>query len=210
MPNNSLMKSAAATASCLATHLTGPSKSCSPLQSLARSATPSGTSHSLSPARSVALPCSGCSTTLLRYLHWRRRTRRGKTPSVFSFSTAAGKAGFWSTLMTRGTGFPGALRALRKKRSAAAVSRFAVSRKSIVYRWSPRHDRGTCPHLFTLYMSRQCGSFCWWASDVSGSVCSIRERRPGPSARYNLDLRPHRVRPKARQRAPPRLGTGDL
>jgi hypothetical protein len=40
-----------------------------------------------------------CSTTLLRYLHWRRRTRRGKTPSVFSFSTAAGKAGFWSTLM---------------------------------------------------------------------------------------------------------------
>src|SRR5205823_800654 len=31
-----------------------------------------------------------CSITLLRYLHWRRATRRGMAPSTFSSSTAAG------------------------------------------------------------------------------------------------------------------------
>jgi hypothetical protein len=38
-----------------------------------------------------------------------------------------------SALMTRGTRLPGALSALRKKRLAAALSRSAVSRKSIVW-----------------------------------------------------------------------------
>jgi hypothetical protein len=47
-----------------------------------------------------------------------------KAPSVFSFSTAGGKAGFLSTLMTRGTGFPGALRALRKKEKAGLCHSF--------------------------------------------------------------------------------------
>jgi hypothetical protein len=31
---------------------------------------------------------------------------------------------------------------------------------------------------------------------VAGSVGSVRELRPGPSARYNLDPLPHRVPPK--------------
>src|SRR5579864_4785556 len=53
-------------------------------------------------------------------------------PSAFRASTAGGKAGFLSTLMTRGTGLPGELRALRKKRLAAAASRLAVSRNSMV------------------------------------------------------------------------------
>ena len=48
-------------------------------------------------------------------------------PSAFSASTAAGNAGFRSTLITRGTGLPGALRAARKKRVAAAASRLAVT-----------------------------------------------------------------------------------
>jgi hypothetical protein len=73
-----------------------------------------------------------CSTRLLRYLHCRKRTRRGNVPSPFNVSAAAGKAGFLSTLMTRGTGLPGELKALRKKRLAASASRLAVSRKSIV------------------------------------------------------------------------------
>jgi hypothetical protein len=54
-------------------------------------------------------------------------------PSAVSASTAGGKAGFLSTLMTRGTGLPGDLRAMRKKRLAAAASRLAVSRKSILW-----------------------------------------------------------------------------
>jgi hypothetical protein len=37
-----------------------------------------------------------------------------------------------SQVAAYGTGFPGALRALPEKRFAAAASRFAVSRKSIV------------------------------------------------------------------------------
>src|SRR5215471_9722717 len=52
-------------------------------------------------------------------------------PSAFSVSTAGGKAGFLSTLMTRGAELPGELRALRKKRLAAAASLLAVSRNSI-------------------------------------------------------------------------------
>ena len=74
-----------------------------------------------------------CSTTLFRYLHRRRRTRCGSAPSSFSASTAGGKAGCLSTLITRGTGLPGELRAFRKNRLAAAASRLAVSRKSIVW-----------------------------------------------------------------------------
>jgi hypothetical protein len=53
-------------------------------------------------------------------------------PSAFSASTAAGYAGFLSTFITRGIGLPDASIALRRKRLAAAVSRLAVSRKSIV------------------------------------------------------------------------------
>jgi hypothetical protein len=68
-------------------------------------------------------------TTLLRYLHCRKRTRRGSTPSAFSSATAGGKAGFLSTLVTRGTGLPGELRTLRKKRLAAAASRFRSEQK---------------------------------------------------------------------------------
>src|ERR1700716_3315937 len=53
-------------------------------------------------------------------------------PSAFSASIAAGYAGFLSTLITRGIGLPDASMALRRKRLAAAASRLAVSRKSIV------------------------------------------------------------------------------
>jgi hypothetical protein len=51
----------------------------------------------------------------------------------FQRATAAGYAGFLSTFMTRGTGLPRAARALRRNRLAAAASRLAVSRKSIVW-----------------------------------------------------------------------------
>src|SRR5260370_728141 len=53
-------------------------------------------------------------------------------PSAISASTAAGYAGFLSTFITRDIGLPNASIALRRKRLAAAVSRLAVSRKSIV------------------------------------------------------------------------------
>src|SRR5882724_8245367 len=53
-------------------------------------------------------------------------------PSAFSASTAAGYAGFLSMFITRGIGLPDASIALRRKRLAAAVSRLAVNRKSIV------------------------------------------------------------------------------
>jgi hypothetical protein len=52
---------------------------------------------------------------------------------TFSVSTAAGYAGFLSTLITLGMRLLDALRALRKKRLAAAASRLAVSRNSIVW-----------------------------------------------------------------------------
>src|SRR5690349_19446708 len=52
-------------------------------------------------------------------------------PSAFSASTAAGYVGFLSTLITRGIALPDASIALRRKRLAAAVSRLAVSRKSM-------------------------------------------------------------------------------
>src|SRR5665213_1111407 len=55
------------------------------------------------------------------------------TASVFSASTAAGYAGFLSPFMTRGIALPEAPIALRRKRLAAAVSRFAVSKKSMVW-----------------------------------------------------------------------------
>src|ERR1700722_20402070 len=53
-------------------------------------------------------------------------------PSAFNASTAAGYAGFLSTFITRGMPSPDASIALRRKRLAAAASRRAVSRKSIV------------------------------------------------------------------------------
>ena len=55
-----------------------------------------------------------------------------KQGAIHVETTAAGYDEFLSTLMTRGTGLPGDLRALRKKCLAAAASRLAVSRKSIV------------------------------------------------------------------------------
>src|SRR4051812_30724995 len=70
---------------------------------------------------------------LFRYLHWRRRARRGSAPSAFSASIAAGYARFLSTLTTRGVGFSCAANTLRKNSLAASVSRFALSRKSIVW-----------------------------------------------------------------------------
>jgi hypothetical protein len=54
-------------------------------------------------------------------------------PSALSASSAAGYAGFLSTFITRGIGLPDASIAMRRKRSAAAVSRLAVSRNSIVW-----------------------------------------------------------------------------
>ena len=53
-------------------------------------------------------------------------------PSAFRASTADGYAGFLSTFITRGIGLPDASIALRRKRLAAAASRLAVRRKSIV------------------------------------------------------------------------------
>src|SRR6266446_6823606 len=50
-------------------------------------------------------------------------------PSAFSASTAAGYVGFLSTLITRGIGLPDASIALRRKRLAAAVSRFGREQK---------------------------------------------------------------------------------
>ena len=37
---------------------------------------------------------------IVKYLHWRKRTRAGSIPSAVSASTAEGYAGFLSTLMT--------------------------------------------------------------------------------------------------------------
>jgi hypothetical protein len=60
---------------------------------------------------------------VIEILALRKATRRGMVPSAFSASTAAGYAGFLSTLITRGIGFPDASIALRRKRLTAAVSR---------------------------------------------------------------------------------------
>src|SRR5262250_985309 len=48
-----------------------------------------------------------CSTTLFKYLHWRRRQRRRSVPSTLSSSRAAGYARFLSTLITLGCGLAG-------------------------------------------------------------------------------------------------------
>jgi hypothetical protein len=48
----------------------------------------------------------------------------GTVPSAFSASKAAGYDGFLSTFITRGIALPDASIALRKKRLAAATSRF--------------------------------------------------------------------------------------
>jgi hypothetical protein len=53
-------------------------------------------------------------------------------PSAFNASTAAGYDGFLSTFITRGMALPDASIALHRKRLAAAISRLAVRRNSIV------------------------------------------------------------------------------
>ena len=74
-----------------------------------------------------------CSTMLLRNLHCRRREKRHSSPFPFNCSMADGQAGFLSTVMVRGLTVCGCPSALRKKRFAAAASRLAESRKSIVW-----------------------------------------------------------------------------
>ena len=88
-----------------------------------------------------------CSTTLFKYLHWRRRQRRRSVPSTLSSSTAAGYARFLSTLMTRGRGLAGSSDVLRKNRLAAAASRLAVRRKSMVcpVESTARYRYRSCP-----------------------------------------------------------------
>src|SRR5262245_60189256 len=91
MPNSSAMKVACAIASSLATHLALPfriiftaSIPCNVRQAVKNEPYPFA-SH----VRFFTVRWS-CSTTLFRYLHCRRRTRRGRTPSSFNASTAAG------------------------------------------------------------------------------------------------------------------------
>src|SRR6516164_1433047 len=124
-PNSSATNAAGPIESPLATHRTRP------FRIMFHASIPCNVRHALT---NEPYPCASqvrfftvrwsCSTTLLRYLHWRRRTRRGSVPSSFRACTAGGKAGCLSTLMTRGTGLPGALRALPKRRLAAAASRW--------------------------------------------------------------------------------------
>src|SRR6516165_3203424 len=89
---------------------------------------------------------------MLRFLHCRRRTRRGSAPSAFSLSTAAGYAGFLSTFRTRGTALPDAARAFRRNRLADAASLRAVSRKIDSGPRSRPLDTDTCPRPLTFYI----------------------------------------------------------
>src|ERR1051326_3276091 len=76
--------------------------------------------------------------------------QKGTAPSAFNASRAAGYAGFLSTFITRGMALPDASIALRRRRLAAAISRLAVSRKSIV---CPVESKARYRYLsFTLYL----------------------------------------------------------
>ena len=70
---------------------------------------------------------------LFKNLAWRNREARPSSPLALSSVTAQGYAGFLSTVMVRGFAMCGCPSTLRKKRLAAAASRLAESRKSIVW-----------------------------------------------------------------------------
>ena len=59
-------------------------------------------------------------------------TTAASFPAVFSSATTLGDEGLPSTWITLGRGWPGERKAFWKKRLAAAASRWAESRKSIV------------------------------------------------------------------------------
>jgi hypothetical protein len=73
-------------------------------------------------------------------------------------------------------------KALLKKRLAAAASRLAVSRKSMVcpLESTARYRYRSRPFTF-IYVSST-DKTCWWASDESDSVCRVPARTPAPSA----------------------------
>jgi hypothetical protein len=84
---------------------------------------------------SEALTCSDpplYGSMLFRYRTGRHRQRRPSSPDRFNSETAFGYDGFLSTLMTLGPGWPGERDAFCRKRLAAAASRLALRRKSIV------------------------------------------------------------------------------
>ena len=95
MPKSSAMKVACSIQSSLETHLARP------LRIMLTASIPCSVRHAVtsepypfaSHVRFFTVRWS-CSTTLLRYLHCRKRTRRGNVPSPFNAATAAGKAGF--------------------------------------------------------------------------------------------------------------------
>jgi hypothetical protein len=101
-------------------------------------------------------------------------------PSVFSSATAAGYAGSLSAFITRGVALPDASIALRRKRLAAAVSRLAVSRKSIVcpvessarYRYlsSPFH----APLSFPLHLKVE---VCFLWNQYAGTMDRLKDKR---------------------------------
>jgi hypothetical protein len=174
--------------SSFATHLALPLRIMLTASMPATSVMPSRRSRTPSPTRPAFSPCDGpAQSHCLRYLYRRRRTRRGRRPSAFKASTAAAYAGFLSTLITRGAGFPGVVNALWK-RLAPVVSRLAVSRKidGLARRIHGRIQiRVFAFDLVVLPASRPYGSSCWSASNGGGSACSTREHRPAPTARCN-------------------------
>ena len=123
-----------------------PSRSCSQSRFLPVFAMRSETNHSpwltmyVSSHRSMVLLDDVVEVLALSQPHSARHCA-----SRFRVLIAAGQAGFLSTGMTRGIGLQGERNNFRKNRFAAAASRLAASRKSMVCRWSLRLDRDTYP-----------------------------------------------------------------
>src|SRR3954470_5883632 len=84
---------------------------------------------------------------LFRYLTWRSLEKRQSRLAFFMSATALGLAAFLSTVRVRGLTVFGRASALRKKRLAAAASRLALSRKSMVW---PRLSVQVHPLAFDL------------------------------------------------------------
>ena len=101
-------------------------------------------------------------------------TRCGMTPSAFSAFTAAGCAGFLSTFIIRGIGLPDASIAFIRKRLAAAASRLAVSRKSIVWpvESSARYRYLSWP--FTFIRLGKTVTFVAWLQKRSAALVQFR------------------------------------
>ena len=108
-----------------------------------------------------------------------------------------GYDGFPSTLMTLRRGCPGERNAFCRKRLAAAASRLALRRKSIVapvassarYKHpQPDINRSTCPRPGST--SRQLATTCSYSGAPVGSVGSVPARTAGPSAKSSRDPRP--------------------